>query len=281
MSGFPTLIAAQSSFPMRGRVCRSRLVEHRFTATAIKSAAMRVALLASLIIGLSPISAAAKSPVVVELFTAQGCASCGEANAKLEALAERTDVLALTFPVDYWDYLGWPDTFAKPEFADRQRAYVTRFALREPYTPQVVVDGRAQAGGLQSDKIEKLIKLAIAAPRRAPDIAFVGGRRVDVGAGVSPKAGSEVWLVRFDPQQRDVAVKKGDNRGQTVRHINVVREVVRLGVWRGKPTAYRLPVATEEGLTTAVLVQGARGGRLIGSSLMKSALQTTAEGRLL
>ena len=270
MSGFPTLIAAQSSFPIRGRVCRSRLVEHRFTATAIKSAAMRVALLASLIIGLSPISAAAKSPVVVELFTAQGCASCGEANAELEALAARPDLLALTFPVDYWDYLGWPDTFAKPEFTERQKAYVARFALREPYTPQIVVDGRAQAGGLQADKIEKLIGLAAAAPHRDLDIAFIGARRVDVGSGVAPRSGAEVWLVRFDPREQDVAVKKGDNRGQTVRHINVVREVKKLGTWRGRPMAFRLPVAVEEGLSSAILVQNPNGGRVIGVGVQRT-----------
>ncbi len=270
MSGFPTLIAAQSSLPIRGRVCRSRLIEHCFTATAIKSAAMRVALLASLIIGLSPIHAAAKSPVVVELFTAQGCASCGEANAELEALAARPDLLALTFPVDYWDYLGWPDTFAKPEFTERQKAYVARFALREPYTPQVVVDGRAQAGGLQADKIEKLIGLAAAAPHRDLDIAFIGARRVDVGSGVAPRSGAEVWLVRFDPREQDVAVKKGDNRGQTVRHINVVREVKKLGTWRGRPMAFRLPVAIEEGLSTAILVQNPNGGRLIGVGVQRT-----------
>ncbi len=270
MSGFPTLIAAQSSLAMKKRELCSRLVEQRAWPTAAKSAAMRVGFIVSLILAICPAPAAAKSPVVVvELFTAQGCASCGEANAKLEALAERPDVLALTFPVDYWDYLGWSDTFAKPEFADRQRAYVARFALREPYTPQVVVDGRAQAGGLQSEKIGKLIKLATAAPHRAPDIVFVGGRRVDVGSGLSPKSGAEVWLVRFDPREQDVVVKKGDNRGQTVRHINVVREVTRLGVWRGKPTAFRLPVATEEGLATAVLVQGAKGGRLIGAGVSR------------
>ena len=231
---------------------------------------MRVALLASLIIGLSPISAAAKSPVVVELFTAQGCASCGEANAELEALAARPDLLALTFPVDYWDYLGWPDTFAKPEFTERQKAYVARFALREPYTPQIVVDGRAQAGGLQADKIEKLIGLAAAAPHRDLDIAFIGARRVDVGSGVAPRSGAEVWLVRFDPREQDVAVKKGDNRGQTVRHINVVREVKKLGTWRGRPMAFRLPVAVEEGLSSAILVQNPNGGRLIGVGVQRT-----------
>jgi len=106
---------------------------------------MRFLALISLCLTTLALPAQARAPVVVELFTAQGCASCGDANAWLGKLAERPDTLVLTFPVDYWDYLGWTDTFAKPEFADRQKAYVARMALREPYTPQVVIDGRSQA----------------------------------------------------------------------------------------------------------------------------------------
>jgi len=231
---------------------------------------MRGFLFLSLALAALPLTAAAKPPpVVVELYTAQGCASCGEANANLIKLASRPQVLALTFPVDYWDYLGWPDTFAKPEFADRQKAYVAQLALREPYTPQVVVDGRAQAGGLQTDKVDKLIDQAAGEHPKPPQIAFVGGKRVDVGAGRPPRPGAEVWLVRYDPRQQDVMVKKGDNRGQTVEHINVVREITRLGSWKGRPVAYRLPAASEEGLATVVLVQGAKGGRILGVGRMK------------
>lgn len=225
---------------------------------------MRHAAALALFLALLPAAALAKIPVVVELFTAQGCASCGEANANLGKLAERADVLALTFPVDYWDYLGWADTFAKPEFGERQKAYVAKMALREPYTPQIVIDGRTQVGGLQTDKIEKLVDTAAAARRHGPDLAFIGARRVDVGAGAAPKGGAEVWLIRYDPREQDVLVKKGDNKGQTVPHTNVVRELVKLGPWRGKPTAYRVPAAKEEGLATVVVVQGAKGGRVIG-----------------
>ena len=165
--------------------------------------------------------------------------------------------------MDYWNYLGWTDTFAKPEFTERQKAYVERLDLREPYTPQVVVDGRTQVGGLQTEKVERLIAQAEKAARNPPDMAFIGARRVDVGSGPVPKGGAEVWLVRYDPHERDVVVRKGDNRGQTVVHHNVVRQIERLGAWRGRPTAYRLPASEEEGLVTAVLVQGAGGGRII------------------
>ena len=236
---------------------------------------MRKAALFSLIVFALPPAAAAKSPVVkspvvVELYTAQGCASCGEANAYVAKLAERKDVLALTFPVDYWDYLGWADTFAKPEFADRQKAYVARLSLREPYTPQVVVDGRAEAAGQKSDRVEKLLRDAERSPSNPPDIRFIGPRRVDVGSGRAPKGGGEVWLIRYDPREQDVAVKSGDNRGQTIEHKNVVREVKRLGAWRGKPTAFRLPSASDEGLKSVVIVQAGRGGRVIGVGLPKT-----------
>ncbi|WP_312161277.1 DUF1223 domain-containing protein [Phenylobacterium sp.] len=228
---------------------------------------MRKAALFSLILCVTPLAAAAKPPVVVELFTAQGCASCGEANANLAKLAQREGVLALTFPVDYWDYLGWSDTFAKPEFTARQKAYVARLELREPYTPQVVVDGQTQAGGLQTEKVDRLLAQAAKAERDPPDMAFIGPRRVDVGSGRPPRGGAEVWLVRYDPREHDVVVRKGDNRGQTVAHRNVVREIKRLGPWRGRPTAYRLPAADEDGLVTAVLVQATDGGRILTAAV--------------
>lgn len=210
-----------------------------------------------------PAAAAAKTPVVVELYTAQGCGSCGEANEYAAKLAERPGVLVLTFPVDYWDYLGWADTFAKPEFADRQKAYVAKLSLREPYTPQVVVDGRTQAQGLKTKEVEKQMREAARAPRNPPDLHFPSARRVDVGAARLPRGGAEVWLVRYDPREQDVVVKSGDNRGQTIVHKNVVREVTRLGPWKGKPTAYKLPAADEEGLKTVILVQARNGGRIL------------------
>ena len=224
---------------------------------------MRTAALISLALLALPVSAAARPPVVLELYTAQGCASCVEANAHVAKLGDKPGVLALTFSVDYWDYLGWADTFAKPEFADRQKAYVARLALREPYTPQVVVDGAAQASGAKADKVDKLVAEAAKGRRDPPELRFSGGR-VYVGSARAPKGGGEVWLVRYDPREQDVAVKSGDNKGQSLVEKNVVRELIRLGPWRGRPVAYRLPTATEDGLKSVVLVQAGRGGRIVG-----------------
>ncbi|MBI1683522.1 DUF1223 domain-containing protein [Caulobacter hibisci] len=206
--------------------------------------------------------AAAKSPMLVELFTSQGCSSCGKANQVAADLAEREDVLALTYSVDYWDYLGWKDTFAKPAFAERQRVYAKAFALRDVPTPQVVVAGKVQASGAKAETVEKLIESTTRPP--APDMEFVGTNRVAVGSGQAPRGGGEVWLVRFDPHKQEIAVKRGDNRGQTIVHRNVVRELVKLGPWSGRAKIYRLPAATDEDLATAVIVQGAKGGRVLG-----------------
>jgi hypothetical protein len=231
---------------------------------------MRKAALFSLVVLALPLSAlpgtaAARPPVVVELYTAQGCASCGEANGHVAKLADKPGVLALTFSVGYWDYLGWADTFAKPDFAERQKAYAAKLALREPYTPQVVVDGAAQATGSKTAKVDKLVADAAKARRvTPPDVRFVGDRRVYVGSARAPKGGGDIWLVRYDPREQDVLVKTGDNKGQTLPEKNVVRELTRLGAWRGGPVAFRLPAAGEEGLKTVVLVQAAHGGRVLG-----------------
>jgi hypothetical protein len=225
---------------------------------------MRKAALVSLILAAWPGAAlAAKPPVLVELFTAQGCKSCDEANAYVTELADRKGVVALTFSVDYWDYLGWTDTSAKPEFTRRQQAYVTRLALREPYTPQVVVDGQHEGSGLKPQEIDNVIRTTSEARRTAPDMKFIGPRRVDVGLGRAPRGGADVWLIRYEPGPVETTVRGGDNRG-AVKQSNVVREIHRLGSWRGRPQDYRVPKAGAEGLETVVVVQTPKGGRVLG-----------------
>ena len=211
-------------------------------------------------------AARAKAPVVVELFTAQGCSSCGKANQLAADLSKRDGVLALTYSVDYWDYLGWKDTFAKPIFAERQRAYAKKFALRDVPTPQMVVAGRVQASGAKAEAVEDLIKSAARAPLNPPDMQFVGKARVAIGSAPAPRGGGEVWLVRYDPREQDIVIKRGDNKGQTLVHRNVVRELVKLGPWAGRPKLYRLPTAigADPDLETVILVQGAKGGRILG-----------------
>ena len=203
------------------------------------------------------------SPVVVELFTAQGCSSCTAASAHVSGLAADKGVIALTFAVDYWDYLGWKDTFAKPEFADRQRDYDKRFGVAEVFTPQVVVDGRAQTAAVKGDAVDKLVREARRAPADPPQMDWRADK-VAVGSGRPPKGGAEVWLIRYDPREQNIEVKDGDNRGHTVTERNVVVQLTRLGAWRGRPLLMRLPVAPQDGLKTLVLVQAKDGGHILG-----------------
>jgi hypothetical protein len=207
-------------------------------------------------------ASAARAPVVVELFTSQGCSSCVKTGDLMADLAGRPHVLALTFAVDYWDYLGWEDTFAKPEFADRQRAYLKPLGVRDVYTPQVVVDGRLQAAAVDPKAVDKLVKSADHVTSKSPAIMSARGR-IAVGSGSSGRGGYEVWLVRYDPHDQKVVVRKGENRGKTIVEHNVVRELVRLGAWNGKPKSFHLPKAEDDGLETVVLVQGAHGGPIL------------------
>jgi hypothetical protein len=209
--------------------------------------------------------AAARGPVVVELYTAQGCASCGKANAFVATLADRAGVTALTFSVDYWDYLGWKDTFAQPEFGDRQHAYDKRFGLRDVFTPQIVVDGAAQASGDNQAKVSDLIRAARRAEQQGPEITPRADGTIAVAAASRrhAKRGDDVWLVRYDPRTETVVVKEGDNKGQSVAHRNVVRQLVNLGTWTGARRVFHLPAAKEEGLDTLILVQAPDGGHIL------------------
>ena len=216
--------------------------------------------------------ALAKSPVVVELFTSQGCASCLEANSLIQDLSDQPDVVGLTFAVDYWDYLGWSDSLAKPSFTERQKAYMRRLGAGQVYTPQVVVGGAAQTAGTKRDKIDRLIASAKRRPRVSPRLNLVKARHLSVGLAPAPKGGADVWLVSYAPEPQPTEVKRGENRGKTVTYGHAVRDIARLGSWRGKTKTFALPKTQEDGLERLVLVQGKSGGRILAAlKLMPSA----------
>ena len=206
-------------------------------------------------------------PVVVELFTAQGCAGCPEANRAIEAVADAPGVIALTYAVDYWDYLGWTDTFARPEFAARQRDYRAALKLRALPTPQVILDGARQAQA-RPEPLQAAITAEGARRAPPPQIEFrETGDAVGVGSGRPPAGGAEVWAVVFTPGPQEVEVARGDNRGQTVRHVNVVRRLTRLGDWTGRPALFRLPGERSEGEAVAVLVQAKADRRILTAAV--------------
>jgi hypothetical protein len=208
-------------------------------------------------------------PVVVELFTAQGCAGCPEANARVEAVADEPGVIALTYAVDYWDYLGWQDTFARPEFAQRQRAYRRSLRLRDVSTPQVVIDGRRQVVGAGGAALQSAIDEEAARRIFPPEIEFrESGDRVGVGSGPAPEGGAEVVAVTYTPGPQTVEIERGDNRGRSVRHTNVVRSVRTLGEWTGQPRLYALPATRAPDQAVAILVQAKADRRILNGAVL-------------
>lgn len=194
-------------------------------------------------------AADARHPVVVELFQSQGCSSCPPANAALIDYASRPDRLALTFAVDYWDRLGWKDTFASPQFTERQYAYARSIGT-QVYTPQVVVNGRVAGVGVEASEVDSLAREA---ERGAGPEVTVAADRATIAAGSAPSGGADVWVALFDPRVVEVPVAHGENAGRTLPHRNVVRKLVKLGHWAGEAASFALPV--EAGLQRAVLVQ--------------------------
>ncbi len=226
-----------------------------------------LALVATLAVGWTAEAAPPRrpaAPVVVELYTSQGCSACGKANGLVGELAKDKGVLPLTFAVDYWDYLGWTDTFAKPEFTARQRAYMRKLSQRDVYTPQAIVDGRSQAPGTRTDKVQALVRQAAKDRPKPPRLSFFAGNFVRVESGTAPKGGAEIWLVRYEARPEPVEVTDGESRGETVAYVNAVRELTRLGSWTGRRRTLPLPPTEGAGAKTVILLQAARGGRILG-----------------
>ena len=226
-------------------------------------APMGAAVLAAIAAATAPsmsMAADAAHPTVVELFQSQGCSSCPPANANVLAIADRPDVLALSWQVTYWDQLGWKDTFGSPAYTARQWDYARAFHRAEVATPEVVVNGRADIVGSNRGELEALLHRADRGDR---------GPRVDIAGDrvtVAGDARGVVLLVRYDPNIVQVPIKRGENGGRTLPHKNVVREVVRLGEWEGGSKSYLLPAAVRPGLKTAVLVETAPGGAILAAA---------------
>lgn len=209
-----------------------------------------------------PGSAATAPLVVLELFQSQGCSSCPPANANVNALADKSGVLALSFAVTYWDRLGWKDKFAQPAFTDRQRAYANSGQSDGVYTPQVVINGSRAVVGASAGSLGKAIQAA-GTVRGAPLLSR-DGATLSIGAGVAT-APTSVLLVTYDPRVRQVPIGAGENTGKTLPHRNIVTELKDAGTWTGKPLRIALPALADPALRRAVLLQQGTGGKLIAA----------------
>ena len=199
-------------------------------------------------------------PIVVELFTSQGCSSCPPADAFLGELAKRADIVALGFHITYWDGAQWRDPLSLPAATDRQTAYDKRLTGGQVYTPQMVIDGTEDAIG--SDRGDVLAAIGKAHPAALASVTFTADRKsVAIGAGAAP-IGADVLLVRYT-LARSTQVRGGENAGRAATDFNSVTALTKLGTWDGKAANYPIdPPAGGEGL--AVLVQ-APDGRIYGA----------------
>jgi hypothetical protein len=197
---------------------------------------------------------------VVELFQSQGCSDCPPANANVMALSGLPDLLTLSFGVTYWGYLGWKDTFASPQFTARQWDYAHALHHAEVYTPQVIVNGRADIVGNDRAALEHLI--AREANASGPMLQLSDGV---LHLGTTVSGAYQVWLARFDPRIENVAITRGENGGLTLPHKNVVKQLAKIGDWDGRATSLPVP-PTPNGLAQAVLIQAGAGGPIVGAA---------------
>lgn len=233
---------------------------------------MRTLMLAALSLIGFPLSAQAaplaRPPIVLELFTSQGCSSCPPADALLQRLAGEGGVLVLSRPVTYWDDLGWKDTLALPENTSKQRAYQANLGGRPGvYTPQLVIDGRW--GGVGSD--ERAIRSAMRAAQAKPPLANIQAARLPGGklsVTVAGGAGADVVLIGYAPSA-EVAIGRGENGGTRVVYTNVVRGEARLGKAAAEAKTFEADLAklSAKGATRfAILVQQGVAGAILGAA---------------
>lgn len=217
--------------------------------------------------GTAPAQDAERS-AVVELFTSQGCSSCPPADAVLAMLAERPDVIALALHVDYWDYLGWADAFARPEHSVRQRLYAHAAGESTIYTPQMVINGTWSMVGADPEALGYMVMPAGGA--EGPVLALE--RKLDrlairTTGGKVPAGQYEVELVRYLPQAK-VSIERGENAGQMIDYTNIVTDWQTVGAWDGTaPLALDVPVQGDEPLV--VLIQAADLGAIVAAARLR------------
>lgn len=220
----------------------------------------------------------AQPPSVLELFTSQGCSSCPAADKLLPTYAVRPDIIALSLNVDYWDHLGWKDTLASPKYTKRQKAYSKSLGIGNVYTPQLVVNGVADAVGSSRSAIDKALLNASNYAARAGTVqvkAHADGKLMSITIGPAPSSmpasdtSATVWLVLVESVV-EVAIKRGENHGHKLAYHNVVRELTPVGMWTGKQTKIDLPADTilAPNRKCAVFVQTGTAGRIVGAAWM-------------
>ncbi len=248
----------------------------------LKKAAFGLGLAVTLAGGITAVSDEAlsgpKAKAVIELYTSQGCSSCPPADKLVGKLAGRDDVIALTFPVDYWDYLGWKDTLASPANSARQRAYARARGDGQVYTPQIVIDGTTHEVGSHSSAIKRAISKSKENLKNAriPLEMHIEGDTLVITAGDAPKNSrvkpATIWLALVK-KSMTVKINRGENRGRTITYHRVVRNMTPVGTWKGEKVSIKLPkhhLQNTDADGCTVLLQQDTAGPVLAAVEMKN-----------
>lgn len=213
--------------------------------------------------------AAADGPVVVELYTSQGCSSCPPADEMLHDLAERSDVIALALHVDYWDYIGWADIFADPANTRRQKNYARVAGSRSVYTPQMVIAGRDHVIGTQPMDVADSIQTHRATPTGvAISLSRNGGQlRITGQTNRALPTGTVVQVVRYTPRQT-VDIRRGENAGRQLTYANIVTDWNTVGEWTGAADL-NMQVNVSGNAPIVVIVQERGPGAIMASAVLR------------
>ncbi len=210
-------------------------------------------------------SCAAASPVLVELFTSQGCSSCPPADKLAGTLRGRDDVIVVSLNVDYWDYIGWKDTLAKPEYTARQRGYAQARGDGQVYTPQMVMNGADHAVGSQRSAVNDAISAAL--PANTAIEINMDGSSIDFNIGKGSADGdATLWMLSVAPEI-SVEIERGENTGKTISYHNVVRKLTRVGQWTGDKSSFTMPrksLVTGDSSFCIAVLQSGEEGRVLG-----------------
>jgi len=211
---------------------------------------------------------------VLELFTSQGCDTCPPADQVLAKFAERPNIIAITLPVDIWDYLGWKDTLASDKNSERQRAYAKARGDGAIYTPQVIVNGMIGVNGADPAAIEEAIKVSNEAlgGGRVPIRFWHERNSIMIEAGAAPEGRhykeATIWFAVVQ-KHANVPIERGDNKGKTLTYTNIVREMMPVGSWNGQALSLQLArnsVMRPETEAAIILLQEGKAGPIIGAA---------------
>jgi hypothetical protein len=212
-------------------------------------------------------------PIVVELFTSQGCDSCPPADALLAQLSARRDILALSLPVTYWDMLGWKDTLASDADTRRQKQYAQVMGRGGIYTPEMIVDGASDVVGSREPAVLSAINARLGDEQTVAVDLTTNRQQLHIAIGSSWDHGEHdatIWMFKILPQAT-VSIRNGENGGRTITYHNVVRQIRAVGSWKGQPVALDVPRAdsgTEHDGLVVIVQQGGGYGRIVGAAIL-------------